>query len=181
MRVICARRRCEETSLLSNTSVHSSSPASTSIFGLAEGLSLLLGPCDVGHRDVRGARGPLAPPRAAAAMLNYRFNKLGAAGRTAQLAGRRGLQFPWESGMSTGHAAAPLPGTASWHADHVTLDVAISRLGGPSPRVVRDRSFMPGPFPFLPTQGSIVRPRALDQRTMPGNLQKDEATRGKAA
>jgi protein-glucosylgalactosylhydroxylysine glucosidase len=34
-----------------------------------------------------------------------------------------GVQFPWESAPS-GQEAAPLPGSASWHEDHVSLDVA---------------------------------------------------------
>ena len=38
--------------------------------------------------------------------------------------GRRGAQFSWESAPSTGDEAAPLPGTAAWHEDHVSLDVA---------------------------------------------------------
>jgi hypothetical protein len=38
--------------------------------------------------------------------------------------GRRGLQFPWESGASTGEEAAPLPATAAWHEDHISVDVA---------------------------------------------------------
>jgi trehalose/maltose hydrolase-like predicted phosphorylase len=38
--------------------------------------------------------------------------------------GRRGAQFAWESAPSTGDEAAPLPGTAAWHEDHVSLDVA---------------------------------------------------------
>jgi protein-glucosylgalactosylhydroxylysine glucosidase len=38
--------------------------------------------------------------------------------------GRRGAQFAWESAPSTGDEAAPLPGTAAWHENHVSLDVA---------------------------------------------------------
>jgi trehalose/maltose hydrolase-like predicted phosphorylase len=38
--------------------------------------------------------------------------------------GRAGAQFPWESSPSWGEEAAPLPGTAAWHEDHVSLDVA---------------------------------------------------------
>jgi trehalose/maltose hydrolase-like predicted phosphorylase len=37
---------------------------------------------------------------------------------------RRGLQFPWESAPMTGEEAAPLPGSASWHEHHVSLDIA---------------------------------------------------------
>ena len=47
-----------------------------------------------------------------------------AAQNNARLMGRRGVQFAWESAPSTGDEAAPLPGTAAWHEDHVSLDVA---------------------------------------------------------
>jgi len=40
--------------------------------------------------------------------------------------GRRGAQFPWESGPGTGDEAAPLPGEASWREDHASLDVALA-------------------------------------------------------
>ena len=38
--------------------------------------------------------------------------------------GRRGIQFAWESAPSSGDEAAPIPGTAAWHEDHASLDVA---------------------------------------------------------
>jgi hypothetical protein len=38
--------------------------------------------------------------------------------------GRAGAQFPWESSPSRGDEAAPLPGTAAWHEDHASMDVA---------------------------------------------------------
>jgi trehalose/maltose hydrolase-like predicted phosphorylase len=38
--------------------------------------------------------------------------------------GRSGAQFAWESAPSTGDEVAPLPATAAWHEDHVSLDVA---------------------------------------------------------
>ncbi len=63
-------------------------------------------------------------PTAAAGLLDYRFRTLGAARSNARLMGRRGAQFAWESAPSTGDEAAPLPGTAAWHEDHVSLDVA---------------------------------------------------------
>ena len=44
----------------------------------------------------------------------------------AKMVGRRGLQFPWHSATTSGHEAAPLPGTATWYEDHVTLDVALA-------------------------------------------------------
>jgi hypothetical protein len=63
-------------------------------------------------------------PAAAQAILDYRSRTLTAARRNAQLMGRRGVQFAWESAPSTGDEVAPLPGTAAWHEDHVSLDVA---------------------------------------------------------
>ena len=109
-----------------NTSVHSSSPASTSIFGLATWHDYHY---YFGHVmwDIEAfAVPPIAvlQPEAAEALLNYRFLHLEGARRNARLFGRRGLQFPWESGPGSGEETAPLPGTAAWHEDHVSLDVA---------------------------------------------------------
>jgi protein-glucosylgalactosylhydroxylysine glucosidase len=111
-----------------NSSVHPSSPASTSIFGLATWTNYHY---YFGHVmwDLETFALPvlsLVQPHAAATMLDYRFRNLGAAAENARLLGRRGLQFPWESAASTGQEAAPLPGTAAWHEDHVSLDVALA-------------------------------------------------------
>lgn len=109
-----------------NASVHSSALASTSIFGLATWI-------DYHHYyghvmwDIETFVVPpatLFQPHAAVTMLNYRADHQDSARKNAALRGRRGLQFPWESGRSTGEEAAPLPGSASWHEDHVSLDVA---------------------------------------------------------
>jgi trehalose/maltose hydrolase-like predicted phosphorylase len=109
-----------------NSSVHSSSPASTSIFGLATWHDYHY---YFGHVmwDIEAFAVPalcLVQPEAARALLDYRSAKLKGAERNAQLMGRRGLQFPWESAPTSGQEAAPLPGTAAWHEDHVSLDVA---------------------------------------------------------
>jgi trehalose/maltose hydrolase-like predicted phosphorylase len=48
-------------------------------------------------------------PKAAEALLAYRSDKLPAARRNAQVMGRRGLQFPWESAPGSGEEAAPFP------------------------------------------------------------------------
>jgi trehalose/maltose hydrolase-like predicted phosphorylase len=63
-------------------------------------------------------------PQAAGSILDYRIRTLEAARNNARLMGRRGAQFAWESAPSTGDEAAPLPGAAAWHEDHVSLDVA---------------------------------------------------------
>lgn len=109
-----------------NTSVHPSSPASTSIFGLATWHDYHY---YFGHVmwDIEAFAVPalcLIQPDAAAALLDYRIRFLDGAQRNARLFGRKGLQFPWESAPGTGEEAAPLPGSASWHEDHVSLDVA---------------------------------------------------------
>ena len=109
-----------------NASVHPSSPSSTSIFGLATWHDYHY---YYGHVmwDIEAFAVPplsvLQPP-AAHALLDYRWRNLAGAKRNAQLFGRRGLQFPWESAPGSGEEAAPLPGTAAWHEDHVSLDVA---------------------------------------------------------
>lgn len=108
------------------SSTHPSALASTSIFGLAAWPDYHY---YYGHVmwDIETFVVPpvsLLQPSAAAPMLDYRFRHLQSARFNAALFGRRGLQFPWESGRSTGEESAPLPGSASWHEDHVSLDVA---------------------------------------------------------
>ena len=109
-----------------NTSVHSGSPASTSIFGLATWHDYHY---YYGHVmwDIEAFAVPplcLLQPHAVAAILDYRGDKLQAAKRNARLRGRRGLQFPWESAPRSGEEAAPMPGSGAWREDHVSLDVA---------------------------------------------------------
>jgi len=109
-----------------NSSVHASSPASTSIFGLATWHDYHY---YFGHVmwDIEAFAVPalcMVQPDAAEALLDYRSSRLEAARQNAKLMGRRGLQFPWESAPTSGQEAAPLPGTAAWHEDHVSLDVA---------------------------------------------------------
>ncbi|HLK26197.1 MAG TPA: glycoside hydrolase family 65 protein [Caulobacteraceae bacterium] len=108
------------------TSVHSSSPASTSIFGLATWHDYHY---YYGHVmwDIETFCVPpliFLQPDAAHAILDYRLRSLEAARSNARLMGRRGVQFPWESAPSSGEEAAPVPGTAAWREDHVSLDVA---------------------------------------------------------
>jgi protein-glucosylgalactosylhydroxylysine glucosidase len=109
-----------------NSSVHASSCASTSIFGLAIWHDYHY---YYGHVmwDIEAFAVPfltLVQPQAAASLLDYRFRSLDGARTNAKIMGRTGLQFPWESSPSCGEEAAPLPGTAAWHEDHVSLDVA---------------------------------------------------------
>ncbi|MCU1483236.1 MAG: glycoside hydrolase family 65 protein, partial [Subtercola sp.] len=113
-----------------NTSVHVGSPASTSMFGLATWHDYHY---YYGHVmwDIETFSIPpllLLQPDAAKALLNYRTRCLPAAKATAQAFGRNGLQFPWESAPTQGFEASPSPGTAAWHEDHVSLDVALAFL-----------------------------------------------------
>jgi hypothetical protein len=68
----------------------------------------------------------LLQPEAVTSLLEYRLRSLNGARSNAQCYGRRGLQFPWESAPTTGQEASPSPGTAAWHEDHVSLDVALA-------------------------------------------------------
>ena len=108
------------------SSTHVASPASTSIFGLATWHNYHY---YYGHVmwDIETFVVPvlsLLQPHAAESILDYRSRNLPAAAGNARLRGRRGLQFPWESAPSSGQECAPMPGSASWHEDHVSLDVA---------------------------------------------------------
>ena len=109
-----------------NTSVHPSAPSSTSIFGLAQWNDYHY---YYGHVmwDVESFSVPpllLVQPDAARSLLEYRTNSIAAARNNAKLLGRRGIQFPWESGPLHGEEAAPGTGHAAWYEDHVSLDVA---------------------------------------------------------
>jgi trehalose/maltose hydrolase-like predicted phosphorylase len=109
-----------------NTSVHVASPASTAIFGLATWHDYHY---YYGHVmwDIEAFAVPpltLLQPHAAKAILDYRSSHLDGARRNARVRGRRGLQFPWESAPGSGEEAAPMPGSAAWHEDHVSLDIA---------------------------------------------------------
>jgi trehalose/maltose hydrolase-like predicted phosphorylase len=108
------------------SSAHSSSPSSTSMFGLATWHDYHY---YFGHVmwDIETFCVPplvFLQPDAAESILDYRFRNLESARSNARLMGRRGLQFPWESAPSSGQEAAPLPGSAAWREDHASLDIA---------------------------------------------------------
>jgi len=108
------------------SSTHVASPASTSIFGLATWHDYHY---YFGHVmwDIEAFVVPalsLLQPSVAESILDYRTRNMAGAASNARLRGRRGLQFPWESAPSSGQESAPMPGSASWHEDHVSLDVA---------------------------------------------------------
>jgi protein-glucosylgalactosylhydroxylysine glucosidase len=111
-----------------NSSVHAGSPSSTSIFGLAQWNDYNY---YYGHVmwDVETFSVPpliLLQPDAARALLEFRSRNLNAARRNAEVFGRNGLQFPWEASMSRGEEATRAEGKASWHEDHVSLDIALA-------------------------------------------------------
>lgn len=109
-----------------NTSAHPSSPSSISMYGLATWNNYHY---YYGHVmwDIDFFGVPpllLTQPDAARALLEFRSNTIRAARQNAKMHGRKGLQFPWESGSVDGEEVAPGVGRASWHEDHVSLDVA---------------------------------------------------------
>ncbi|HJP89948.1 MAG TPA: hypothetical protein VJ850_13005 [Candidatus Limnocylindrales bacterium] len=109
-----------------NASVHPSSPSSVSMYGLATWRDYHY---YYGHVmwDVDFFGVPpllLTQPDAARALLEYRSRNVEAARNNARMYGRKGLQFPWESGQVAGEEASPGAGHASWHEDHVSLDIA---------------------------------------------------------
>jgi trehalose/maltose hydrolase-like predicted phosphorylase len=108
------------------TSVHRSSPASTSMFGLAYWPDYHY---YRGHImwDIDTFAVPplvLTQPEAARTVLEYRSRRLDAARGNAAMHGYRGAQFPWESSMRLGEEAAPAEGAAAAHEHHVSPDVA---------------------------------------------------------
>lgn len=108
------------------TSTHEASVSATSIFGLATWHDYHY---YYGHVmwDLDAFCVPpliLLQPGAARAVLDFRCDGMTAAERTAQLSGRKGLQFPWEVGPCTREEAAPGDGSAAAHEDHVSLHVA---------------------------------------------------------
>jgi trehalose/maltose hydrolase-like predicted phosphorylase len=110
------------------SSVHRSSPASTSLFGLAYWPNYHY---YRGHVmwDIETFAFPpllLTNPESAQALLDFRFRSLQGAINNARMSGYRGAQFPWESSLRHGDEAAPGDGTASAHEHHVSLDVAFA-------------------------------------------------------
>ena len=92
-----------------NASVHPSAPSSTSIFGLAQWNDYHY---YYGHVmwDIETFCVPpliLVQPDAARSLLAFRTQAIDAARNNAKLHGRRGLQFPWESGPLNGDEASP--------------------------------------------------------------------------
>jgi trehalose/maltose hydrolase-like predicted phosphorylase len=108
------------------SSVHASSLASTSLFGLAFWPDYHY---YHGHVmwDIETFTVPpltLLAPTAARAILDYRRRNLRAALHGAALAGRRGALYPWEACPL--HGEEVTPGARPGLQDHVSLDVALA-------------------------------------------------------
>jgi len=113
-----------------HTSVHRSSPSSTSMFGLAYWPNYHY---YRGHVmwDIETFVVPpllLIHPEGARRLLEYRSDRLEAARQNAAMAGYRGAQSPWESSPLKGEESAPEEGAASAHEHHVSQDVALAFL-----------------------------------------------------
>ena len=108
------------------SSVHASSLASTSLFGLAYWPDYHY---YYGHVmwDIETFTVPpllLLDPGAARALLDYRFRHLEQARHFAALHGWRGAMYPWESCPQHGEEATP--GARPYTEEHVSLDVALA-------------------------------------------------------
>lgn len=109
-----------------NSSAHLSSPAATSMFGLASWPNYNY---YYGHVmwDIDAFCVPpllLIQPDAARSLLDFRARRQDAAWACAKLHGHRGLRFPWEAAPLSGEEASPGAGSAAVNAAHVSLHVA---------------------------------------------------------
>jgi protein-glucosylgalactosylhydroxylysine glucosidase len=111
-----------------NSSAHRSSPAATSMFGLASWPNYNY---YFGHVmwDIDAFCVPpllLVQPTAARSLLGFRARHVDAARMYAMLDNKDGLRFPWEAAPRSGEEATPGPGSGAAHAAHVSLHVARS-------------------------------------------------------
>ncbi len=108
------------------SSTHSSSHASTSIFGLAQWPDYHY---YYGHVmwDIETFALPpllLTQPDAARSLLDFRSRSIEAARANARMSGYRGMQFPWEASPARGEEAAPGAGDAAAFEHHISMAVA---------------------------------------------------------
>lgn len=109
-----------------NSSAHRSSPAATSMFGLASWPNYNY---YFGHVmwDIDAFCVPpllLVQPMAAGSLLGFRARHVDAARMYAMLDNKDGLRFPWEAAPRSGEEATPGSGSGATHAAHVSLQVA---------------------------------------------------------
>jgi hypothetical protein len=110
------------------TSVHTSSPSATSVFGLAYWPNYHY---YRGHLmwDIETFAVPpllLTHPEGALGLLRYRGTRLPAARANAKITGYRGTQYPWESSLQHGHEASPIDSKGFATEQHVSMDIAIA-------------------------------------------------------
>ncbi|HUD95852.1 hypothetical protein [Sphingobium sp.] len=108
------------------SSAHRSSPAATSMFGLAYWPNYHY---YYGHVmwDIDAFCVPpllLLQPDAARSLIDFRARHVEAARRYARLDGLKGMRFPWQAAPTTGEEAAPGDGPAAANAAHLSLHVA---------------------------------------------------------
>jgi protein-glucosylgalactosylhydroxylysine glucosidase len=111
-----------------NTSAHSSSLASTHIFGLSRWYDYHY---YYGHVmwDIEAFALPallLSQPAAARSLLDFRSRTAPAARMNAQLNGYRGLQYPWQAAPRRGEEATPGAGDGAATQHHISANVAIA-------------------------------------------------------
>lgn len=109
-----------------NASAHRSSPAATSMFGLAHwpGYHYYYGHV---MWDIDAFCVPpllLLQPGAARSLIDFRARHVEAARRHARLDGKPGMRFPWQAAPLSGEEAAPDDGPAAAFAAHLSLHVA---------------------------------------------------------
>jgi trehalose/maltose hydrolase-like predicted phosphorylase len=110
------------------SSVHPSSPCSTSIFGQSQWRNYHY---YRGHVmwDIEMFCVPpllLTAPEAVRGLLGYRTKRLEAARMNAAMYGRLGLQFPWESGAVFGEETTPLSAEGVVYEEHAGLSIALA-------------------------------------------------------
>jgi trehalose/maltose hydrolase-like predicted phosphorylase len=108
------------------SSVHASSLASTSLFGLAYWPNYTYYHGHVMWDIETFSLPPLLflQPEAARALLDYRFRYLAAAQHNAALHGWAGAMYPWES--CPAHGEEVTPGARPYTEDHVSFDIAMA-------------------------------------------------------
>jgi len=109
-----------------NCSAHRSSPAATSMFGLASWADYHY---YYGHVmwDIDAFCVPpllLLQPESAQSLVDFRVRNVPKARRYAQLDGKSGMRFPWQAAPLSGEEAAPGDGPAASNAAHLSLHVA---------------------------------------------------------
>ncbi|KEQ52436.1 Trehalose 6-phosphate phosphorylase [Sphingobium chlorophenolicum] len=109
-----------------NSSAHRSSPAATSMFGLASwpGYNYYYGHV---MWDIDAFCVPpllLVQPGAAQSLLDFRARHVDAARAYAKLDGHDGMRFPWQAAPRSGEEATPGAAPAAANAAHVSLHVA---------------------------------------------------------